>query len=193
MDSAGGVDVRGVSAKRRVTMIELRLKFFGLYDAGTPFGEEDHIDSSCFNELSDRSGVYVFWCRISEKALYVGKSHGRLNDRILQHYKNTNNGGTFRIHWCEAHCRLSCGDGGQNNKKQCNGGSGIPSYQKFKELVKGSELFVFSIGDERGEDSEGTERNIDDFEKFLIRLLKPVWNAPRTLGVFHPDDQATSS
>lgn len=157
----------------------IHLEFFGPYDAGTPFRDEGDDDFSCFNELSGRAGVYVFQCKASGKTLYVGKSEsGRLNERISQHYGETNTGGNFRINWCKAHCRSICGDGREyNNKKQCNGDD-LSSYHEFKRLVQGSKLIVFSLGrkDGQGRVCADTKGKISEFEEFLIRMLESRWN-----------------
>ena len=113
-----------------------------------PFGGTIN-DSSCFQLLINRFGVYVVQERQTGKILYVGEAHAQdLKERITQNYTLRDTGGTFRDNWIEAE--------GQD-------------FEGFKAILSNCTIKTVSIDIK-------SKKIIKHMESLLISALDPKYN-----------------
>lgn len=116
--------------------------------AGAPFSDGEN-DYSCFKEMIEKFGVYVFQDKGTRQVLYVGEAYKQdLKMRITQNYTEKDTGGTFRKNYCET-------DG--------------KSFDEFKCLLSGSSVKALSI-------ETDSKILIGAIEAILICALKPKYN-----------------
>ena len=109
--------------------------------------DEEHNNYSNFKAINNEYGVYIFQNKNSNEILYIGQAKKQtLKERIIQNFKQKDNGGTFRKNYIK--------------KENSN-------FSSFKDLIKSSEVIVIACPQ---------NIIITALEAILINILKPKYN-----------------
>lgn len=121
--------------------------------ASQPFRKNKKNDYSCFEELKNSFGVYIFQNKESGEVLYVGEASVQcLKKRITQNYTGNDTGGTFRKNYCKL-----------ENKK----------FTDFKQMLGNCKVNIILISNKKYGNSKELIRVI---EATLIAVLVPRYN-----------------